>query len=134
LKEAFLLPHHDLVAWRHPHYKKIEDEIRGMVPRFKLDLNKTLGKWKEYKAAGFNPEVNFLSGFLIRRNNKKVNSFNEAWYKNYLETISFFGQDETPFNYMLWKRKMVYGEIPGSPFRSGVARLHQHNKEKVSGS
>lgn len=121
-----------LWIFRHPHYKDIRNEVAAMVRRYELDEDATAAKFARYIGEGFDPETikeNYLSGILLRSNCTEVSRFNELWFKEYMKTTNFFGQDEIPFNYLLWKTGIDYGVFPGKPYHgSEICTVHKHKK------
>jgi hypothetical protein len=91
----------DMALFKHPYRDCIYDEF-GIVSKLKYDLPEILdNQMTKYKISGY-PEKNGLceTGFLIRRNNEKVNNFNETWWN---EVLLNSHRDQLSFNYVLDK-------------------------------
>ena len=101
--KAFVEEHlkgNDLVLFRHPYRKCIYEEVKSVISDdyLKRDIENQI---LEYRAQNY-PENNGLyeCGVIIRRHNKKVETFNNAWWA---EICRWSSRDQISFPYVLSK-------------------------------
>ena len=81
-----------------------------------------------YKADGF-PKKNglFSSGIIIRRNNDKVNQFNEFWWN---EIVNGSKRDQISQVYSSWKNGVIIDSIEGSVYKNQLVKKGTHIHKK----
>lgn len=66
----------------------------------------------------------FACWFLLRKPNKRVARFNEAWWK---EVERWSARDQLSFPYTLWKSKLKCGIVPGNLLTSPDFHYYEHS-------
>jgi hypothetical protein len=119
-----LLMDADLLALRHPHRDRIEDEADAIarlnyVPRDVLDR-----QVQTYRAEGFTQTAITSTGLCLRRHTAAVAAFNATWWS---EVARWHYRDQMSVDYALWKSRVTVRYMTGHYRDNPYAkwRLHQ---------
>ena len=90
----------NIMQYKHPKRNCLYDEANEVL-RLKLDFPVTVNKQlSRYYGMGFPKNYGlFECGFLIRRNNLKTRTFNDAWWK---EVLNNSGRDQLSQMFVSW--------------------------------
>lgn len=106
-----LLDGTDMVAFRHPHRDRIEDEADAIARLGYADPLILLRQVAAYRAAGFIDQRAITStGFCLRRMTPTIQAFNACWWQ---EVQTWCWRDQMSVDYALWKTGVRSAYIPG---------------------
>jgi hypothetical protein len=102
---------HDVVAMRHPHRNRIEDEA-AVIARLGYMPRETLtAQIASYRAAGFTDQRAITStGFCFRRRTPAVLAWQTLWWA---EVARWGYRDQMSVDYALWRTGVTINYIPG---------------------
>jgi len=94
----------------HPHRDCVYDEAEYCVKQHLGNTQKLAFQVIKYKMENY-PFHNglYMCGFIIRKNNKEVRTFNRAWWAEYCEVSE---RDQLSFPYVIWKTKFSFSILP----------------------
>jgi hypothetical protein len=117
----------DLVLFPHPSRRCIYEEA-WECRRRELDAPERLyAQVAKYTREGYPPNRGLMeAGFLLRRNNERMQALNEAWWTE-ITTGSVRDQISLPF--LLWKHKVNFALLPGTIRESPWINYLKHNHE-----
>ena len=100
----------DVVAMRHPHRNRIEDEGAAIVTLGYMPADTVAAQIAHYKGQGFSQSAITSTGFCIRRRTPAV----EAWQALWWDEVARWGyRDQMSVDYALWKSEVRIHYIPG---------------------
>lgn len=101
----------DVLAFRHPHRARIEDEAVAIAKLAYAPLATLQQQAASYRAAGFLADSVITStGFSLRRMTPAMAAFNAAWWA---EVKRWTWRDQMSVDYALWRSGLRVGYVPG---------------------
>jgi hypothetical protein len=101
----------DVVAFRHPHRDRIEDEAAVIARLGYMPADVLEAQIATYRAAGWTTQTAITStGFCLRRRTPLVEAWQAAWWQ---EVATWGWRDQMSVDYALWKTGLSVTYIPG---------------------
>ncbi|HET9267506.1 MAG TPA: glycosyltransferase domain-containing protein [Vicinamibacterales bacterium] len=101
----------DVVAMRHPHRDRIEDEAAVIARLGYMPLDTLTRQVAHYRAEGFLAQQAITStGFCLRRRTPAVEAWQAAWWA---EVARWGYRDQMSVDYALWRTGLTIEYIPG---------------------
>lgn len=119
-----IAPQAPLAAFKHPHRACIYEEFQACLA-YKKDTPAVMAdQIKQYKSENY-PKNNRLveTGCVFRKYCSAITEFNNLWWK---QINQYSVRDQLSFNYVAWKLKQPYAELPGSGTRSAFFTYVPH--------
>jgi hypothetical protein len=119
----------DIALFRHPERNCIYEEGDACIYYSKEDPTKIRKQLEFYKKKGY-PEKNGLvmTSILFRKNqSEKIKKLNEEWWKELKKRSK---RDQLSFNYVAWKNKLDFYEIPGNAYGNELYERVAHKITK----
>jgi hypothetical protein len=116
------LKDHDVVAMRHPHRDRIEDEAAAIAKLGYMPASVVQRQVAAYRAAGFTDQRTITStGFCFRRKTPQVEAWQEAWWR---EVAAWGYRDQMSVDFALWQTGLTVHYIPGHYKDNPHAKWH----------
>lgn len=116
------LREYDVLAMRHPHRNRIEDEAKAIASFGYMTADTLARQIAHYRAAGFTQQTAITStGFCLRRRTPAVVAWQECWWS---EVAAWGYRDQMSVDYALWRTGVEIGYIPGHYRDNPHARWH----------
>jgi len=104
-------PETDMVAFRHPHRDRIEDEAVAIARLGYMTEAVVKAQVAAYREGGFRNQTTITStGFSLRRCTDRVRTFNQLWWD---EILRWGWRDQMSVDYAIWKTGLVAEYITG---------------------
>ncbi|EJZ22147.1 glycosyltransferase domain-containing protein [Rhizobium sp. Pop5] len=125
------LGEHDLATFAYPSTygprNCAYEEAAACIARRKDDPSKILMQIKRYREEGFPENYGLVeTSILVRRNTVRARDFCAGWWSE-LEHGS--RRDQLSFNYVAWRKDMLYGTLPGHRTNSAFATWAAHMQD-----
>jgi hypothetical protein len=124
------LESHDLAVFRHSKRKCIYEEAEACIISRKDDPDIIRCQMERYRYESY-PYKGGLAecSIIFRRHTDAVRILNEAWWE---EIKNHSRRDQLSFNYVVWKTRLKYYNIPGSIQSNDMFELTRHAIPSIS--
>ena len=119
----------DMMACKHRWRNCVYEESQAVLNR-KLDNREIIeNQMKLYQSLGY-PKNNGLieGGFLIRKNNSKIQNFSKVWYNEYLKGSK---RDQLSLNFSLSESNILFNYFPFKIHNNPYFKLKKHLKNEI---
>jgi hypothetical protein len=121
---------HDIALYRHTFRNCAYEEIKYCIKIKKEKPEVAMQVYNKYKKLKFPEKFGlFENGFIIRKNNKKIQRLNELWWEEY---HSGSERDQFSLMYSLWKLGIKCNPIKiGKEIRKNPYLIHYPHKLRI---
>lgn len=124
---------HPIAVFAHPFRKCIYEEARQCIVDDLDNVGSVFRQIRKYARSCYPSNYGLVEANILFRRHNDVNVMNlmEGWWQEILENSR---RDQISFNYVCWKKGMVYQSLGLSDIRiyNPIFKLHPHSTSKVS--